>query len=228
MTEARRIRIYPASLLCRFGPVHDNATWRNHAQAGLPTYATFKSSRGRAHRGAPWAGAGAISFLAGQQALHVSRLSACHAGSLLTPAPPERRCGQDCPPTGHSDFGTTRRYVHPNMDTGRAAMEKAREVQGGHKSGHNAEKTVAEGESTESRKPKSGEDLNWYARVDSNHRPFAPEAKSRCQRANSLTSRDLGRRVGRGTLGRSGSLSALLSAHSSAHGSPLALNLMSV
>src|ERR1035441_5174533 len=68
----------------------------------------------------------------------------------------------------------------------------------------------------------------WCARVDSNHRPFAPEAKSRCQRANSLTSRDLGRRVWRGTLGRSGSLSALLSAHSSAHGSPLALNLMSV
>ena len=27
---------------------------------------------------------------------------------------------------GHSDFGTTRRYVHPNMDTGRAAMERAR------------------------------------------------------------------------------------------------------
>ena len=48
---------------------------------------------------------------------------------------------------GHSDFGTTRRYVHPNMDTGRAAMERAREVQGGHKSGHNAENTVAEGES---------------------------------------------------------------------------------
>ena len=52
---------------------------------------------------------------------------------------------------GHSDFGTTRRYVHPNMDTGRAAMEKAREVQGGHKSGHNAENAVAEGEATESR-----------------------------------------------------------------------------
>jgi integrase len=29
---------------------------------------------------------------------------------------------------GHSDFGTTRRYVHPNLDTGRLAMEKAREV----------------------------------------------------------------------------------------------------
>jgi hypothetical protein len=75
-------------------------------------------------------------------------------------------------------FGTTRRYVHPSMDTGRSAMEKAREVQGGHKSGHNAENTVSEGESTESRKPKSGEDLGWYARVDSNHRPFAPEANA--------------------------------------------------
>jgi hypothetical protein len=54
---------------------------------------------------------------------------------------------------GHSDFGTTRRYVHPNMDTGRAAMEKAREVQGGHKNGHNGEKTVSDGESDGSRKP---------------------------------------------------------------------------
>jgi len=79
---------------------------------------------------------------------------------------------------GHSDFGTTRRYVHPNMDTGRAAMEKAREVQGGHISGHNAEKAVAEGEATETRKPMNGEDLDWYARVDSNHRPFAPEANA--------------------------------------------------
>ena len=30
---------------------------------------------------------------------------------------------------GHSDFGTTRRYVHPNLDTGRAAMERARAAQ---------------------------------------------------------------------------------------------------
>ena len=65
---------------------------------------------------------------------------------------------------GHSGFGTKRRYVHPNMDTGRAAVEKAREVQGGHKSGHNAEKTAAEGESTEDRKAKSGEYLEWCAR----------------------------------------------------------------
>jgi hypothetical protein len=40
---------------------------------------------------------------------------------------------------GHSDFETTRRYVHPNLDTGRKAMERAREVPGGHKNGHNGE-----------------------------------------------------------------------------------------
>ena len=57
-------------------------------------------------------------------------------------------------------------------------MEKAREVQGGHKSGHNVEECVAEGEAAESRKPMNGEDLDWYARVDSNHRPFAPEANA--------------------------------------------------
>ena len=79
---------------------------------------------------------------------------------------------------GHSDFGTTRRYVHPNLDTGRAAMEKAREVQGGHKNGHNAETDVAENETGEAGKPKEREGLGWYARVDSNHRPFAPEANA--------------------------------------------------
>ena len=77
---------------------------------------------------------------------------------------------------GHSDFGTTRRYVHPNLDTGRAAMERAREVQGGHKNGHNARMDVAEAERTEAGKPNKGEGLEWYARADSNGRPFAPEA----------------------------------------------------
>ena len=34
---------------------------------------------------------------------------------------------------GHSDFGTTRRYVHPNLNTAREALERAREAQrGGH------------------------------------------------------------------------------------------------
>jgi hypothetical protein len=40
---------------------------------------------------------------------------------------------------GHSDFGTTRRYVHPNLKTAREALERARMAQGGHKSGHTPE-----------------------------------------------------------------------------------------
>jgi integrase len=39
---------------------------------------------------------------------------------------------------GHSDFGTTRRYVHPNLNTAREALERARMARGGHKSGHSA------------------------------------------------------------------------------------------
>jgi integrase len=39
---------------------------------------------------------------------------------------------------GHSDFSTTRRYVHPQAHTVREAMERAREAQGGHNSGHTA------------------------------------------------------------------------------------------
>ena len=37
---------------------------------------------------------------------------------------------------GHSDFSTTRRYVHPQAHTVREAMERARNAQGGHSSGH--------------------------------------------------------------------------------------------
>jgi integrase len=40
---------------------------------------------------------------------------------------------------GHSDFATTRRYVHPQTDTVLRAIERAREAQGGHDSGHSAE-----------------------------------------------------------------------------------------
>ena len=42
---------------------------------------------------------------------------------------------------GHSDFSTTKRYVHPNVDALRATMERARSVQSGHNSGHSAERT---------------------------------------------------------------------------------------
>jgi integrase len=44
---------------------------------------------------------------------------------------------------GHSDFATTRRYVHPNLNTAREALERARVVQGGHKIGHNPENASA-------------------------------------------------------------------------------------
>ena len=44
---------------------------------------------------------------------------------------------------GHSDFSTTRRYVHPQAETVRAAMERARNGRGGHTSGHTDEETAA-------------------------------------------------------------------------------------
>ncbi len=48
---------------------------------------------------------------------------------------------------GHSDFATTRRYVHPQAHTIIEAIDRARNAQGGHKIGHNAETA------TESSKP---------------------------------------------------------------------------
>ena len=41
---------------------------------------------------------------------------------------------------GHSDFGTTRRYVHPQAQTIRDAMARARKDEGGHKNEHNVKK----------------------------------------------------------------------------------------
>lgn len=40
---------------------------------------------------------------------------------------------------GHSDFGTTRRYVHPQEETVRAAMNDAQNARGGHNNGHTLE-----------------------------------------------------------------------------------------
>ncbi len=45
---------------------------------------------------------------------------------------------------GHADFATTRRYVHPQSHTILAAMERARNAQGGHNLGHNKKKTISE------------------------------------------------------------------------------------
>lgn len=41
--------------------------------------------------------------------------------------------------TIHSEIGTTRRYVHVQMETIRAAVEKSRVAETTHNSGHSAE-----------------------------------------------------------------------------------------
>jgi integrase len=76
---------------------------------------------------------------------------------------------------GHSDFSTTRRYVHPQAHTVRAAMERAREAQGGHKYGH-SQARPAESSSGESiAKELKGKGMRWSGREDSNLRPPGPE-----------------------------------------------------
>ena len=42
---------------------------------------------------------------------------------------------------GHSDFGSTRRYEHPNKESSRAAMERAGVAGGGDNSGHTPDST---------------------------------------------------------------------------------------
>jgi len=79
---------------------------------------------------------------------------------------------------GHSDFGTTRRYVHPNLESGKAAMERAHAAHGGYKNGHNADSKNFLEDPADSRNSLATKGLNWYARVESNHRPFAPEANA--------------------------------------------------
>jgi integrase len=79
---------------------------------------------------------------------------------------------------GHSDFGTTRRYVHPDLETGREAMERARGVQGGHSFGHTAKSAVVKSAVEEARNLMPDKGFEWYARGDSNTRPLAPEASA--------------------------------------------------
>jgi len=56
-------------------------------------------------------------------------------------------------------------------------MERAHAAQGGYKNGHTADSNnLGEGRA-DSRNLLTTKGLDWYARVDSNHRPFAPEAR---------------------------------------------------
>jgi integrase len=43
---------------------------------------------------------------------------------------------------GHSDFSTTKRYVHPQAETVRAAMERVHGAKGGHSFGHSKQKAA--------------------------------------------------------------------------------------
>jgi integrase len=73
---------------------------------------------------------------------------------------------------GHSDFGMTKRYVHPQRETVRKAMEKAR---GGHASGHTTSKTASEDIPEAAPKSYMRLLLRWSGREDSNLRPPGPE-----------------------------------------------------
>ena len=44
---------------------------------------------------------------------------------------------------GHSNMATTKRYVHPQLENTRLAIERARNAQGGHSSGHNLNGAVS-------------------------------------------------------------------------------------
>ena len=72
---------------------------------------------------------------------------------------------------GHSDFSTTRRYVHPQEETVLRAMERASEAQGGHSSGHSGEFAVMADELKIGDNAMSDKGIDWRARRDSNSRP---------------------------------------------------------
>ena len=76
---------------------------------------------------------------------------------------------------GHGDFSTKRRYVHPQADTVRDAMNRAREARGGHNSGHSEEKPMQERNAGKADIRLTGKEMKWSGRVDSNHRPPGPE-----------------------------------------------------
>ena len=79
---------------------------------------------------------------------------------------------------GHRDMNITKRYVHPQEQTVRAAMERAQVANGGHSSGHTDPKVANEKLPHASSKELGNKGLEWYARADSNGRPFAPEANA--------------------------------------------------
>jgi integrase len=76
---------------------------------------------------------------------------------------------------GHSDFSTTKRYVHPQADTVRAAMERVRSAKGGHSFGHSDEKAAETPSASAAVTSSDLRKLEWSGRKDSNLRPPGPE-----------------------------------------------------
>jgi hypothetical protein len=76
---------------------------------------------------------------------------------------------------GHSDFSTTKRYVHPQAETVRSAMERAHEGRGSHSFHHSGENGSSAGKRPESGKSFELNGMKWSGREDSNLRPPGPE-----------------------------------------------------
>jgi integrase len=73
---------------------------------------------------------------------------------------------------GHRDMSTTKRYIHPQTDTLREAMEQVREVKGGHTPGHTSDSDRVAVDSHTGANNMEQEELDWRARRDSNPRPI--------------------------------------------------------
>jgi hypothetical protein len=78
---------------------------------------------------------------------------------------------------GHSDFSTTKRYVHPQEQTVLAAMERVDEAQGGHSFGHTGEKSAPKAIGEVKEKSSELKGMRWSGREDSNLRPPGPEPR---------------------------------------------------
>ena len=71
---------------------------------------------------------------------------------------------------GHRDMNITKRYIHPQEQTIRAAMDRAQREGSGHTSGHTSQSEVTIPKSV-SPEIIELEDVKWCARRDSNSRP---------------------------------------------------------
>jgi integrase len=76
---------------------------------------------------------------------------------------------------GHSDFSTTKRYVHPQADTVRSAMERAHEGRGSHSFDHSDKSSSSASRRPEDAKSFGLNEMKWSGREDSNLRPPGPE-----------------------------------------------------